>query len=193
MLVLPTSGTTAIILEQPMGSPLWVLFGYLVVALAFAVVYCAWEMLFSLLAGHGPSRSRWTMLLVAMALFAAGVLVEAFLTVRVAFNSDLETYWGFVLSPWFFVAFIPCGMVLVAFRIADVRRSAAVAHLPAVVWWCAGCAVVSAYGVAALWAGGRSAALESSSIALGLGLAVAGGGSLVVAAIVRWRHRGSVA
>ena len=193
MLVFPTSGTTAIILEQPMGSPLWVLFGYLAVALAFAVVYCAWEMLLSLLVGHRPSRGRWAVLFVAMALFAAGVLIEAFLTVDVVFNGDLATYWGFALSPWFFVAFIPCGMVLVAFRICDVRRRAAVAHVPAVAWWCAGCAVVSAYGVAALWTGGRPAVPESSVIALGLGLAVAGVGSLVIAAILRWLRRGSVA
>lgn len=189
MLVIPTSGTTAIILEQPMGSPLWVVFGYLAVAAFLAGLYCLWEMLLSTILGRRPSRSRWLVLLAAVVLFALGVLVENLLTVDVVFNGRLETYWGFALSPWFFIAFIPCALALVVLRIVDSCKMCPFAHLPAVVWWCAGCLVVLAYSAAAQWAGGRSSTSDLYVMAAGFALAIAAIGFLVAAAVIRWRRR----
>jgi hypothetical protein len=176
-------------LEQPSGSRLWVVFGYLVVGLLFAGIYCAWEMLLASAAGRPPSPSRWVMLLVAATLFASGILVEGLLTVPAAFNKQLDTYWGFVLSPWFFLAFIPCAAILVAFRMLDATRADRLGGVPAVVWWCLGCLGTTAYGTALLWVGGRSAAIEHLVVALGLGLAVAAGCTLVAMAVLRRRSQ----
>jgi hypothetical protein len=188
MLVIPTSATTAIILEQPMGSPMWAVFGYLAVAALFAGVFCLWEMLLAAIVGRPPSRSRWLVLLATACLFVLGVLVENLLTIDVVFNGLLETYWGFVLSPWFFVAFIPCTLALVVLRIIDAARVRPFAHLPAVAWWCAGCLLVSGYGVASLWTAGRSSSVDLYVMAAGLALVIAAVGALAIAAVLRWRR-----
>jgi len=188
MLVLPTSARSAIIFEQSLGSPLWALFGYVTIAMLFASAYCAWEMVLSSLLGRRPRRSRWVVLATAVGLFASGVAVEATVNASVVFNDKLETTWGFVLSPWFFVLFIPCVWVLVALRVADSRKAGAFARVPGTAWWCAGLLLVAGYGVAALWSGGRSASIEAAALAVGVVLALA---SVVTLAVVAYMRRGS--
>ena len=191
MLVLPTSATSAIILEQPFGSPLWVLFGYVTVALFAGCVYCAWEMLLASLTGRTPSRTRWVALLVSAALFGFGILVDAFVTAPVLFNKTLETTWGFALSPWFFVVFIPCAAVLVVLRLIDAVTISAFGRIPGIVWWSAGLFVVMAYAIGALWSGGRSADLDRYATAGGAALTIAALGSLIAGAVGRRGGRGA--
>jgi len=186
MLVLPTSATTAIIFEQSQGSPAWVLFGYLTISLLFACGYCVWQMVLSLLGGQRPALSRWVLLGATVTLFAAGVAAEALLLAEVTFNGKLETYWGFALSPWFFVAFIPCALALILVRAWDAGRANPAGRGRAVVLWCLGCLLVSACGAVALWAGGRSSAVETGATALGWVLAIAAVATLLLAAL-KWR------
>ena len=189
MLIIPTSATTAIILEQPNGSVLWVLLGYLAVAAIFAAAYCGWEMVLSAASGHAPVSSRWLLLAGSAALLATGFALENLLLVDATFNGVLETYWGFVLSPWLFLAFIPCAVTLVAMRMADARTAKPVARVPALAWWCVGCLLVVAYGVALLWTEGRSATMDLLVMVAGFALVIAAVGSLASVLAIRWRRR----
>lgn len=191
MLVLPTSVTSAIILEQPLGSPFWVIFGYVTVALFAACGYCAWEMLLASLSGRAPSRTRWVVLLISAALFGAGILVDAYVTAPVVFNEKLETTWGFALSPWFFVLFIPFAAVLVVLRLIDAVKVSAFGRIPGVVWWSVGLILVMAYAIGALWSGGRSADMDRYATAGGIALAIAALGSLIAGAVLRRGGRGA--
>jgi hypothetical protein len=189
-MVIPTSATTAFLAETPMLAD--TLLSVLGPALLFAAIYCAWDMLLSSLVGRRPSRSRWTMLLTAAALVVTAILADSFLTVAFRFNGDGETSWGYILSPWLLLAFIPCAAVLVVFRFLDARKAASFGGIPAAVWWIAGCLVVSAYGVSSTWASWGSimgAAYVTPILAFGFVLGMVAVGSLAVAAALRWTRR----
>lgn len=183
MLVLPTSANAAVIFEQSQGSPLWALFGYVTIGLLFGCGYCVWEMVLGSMLGRPARRSRWVALLVAAGLFGSGVFVDSYLTTAAVFNDKLETTWGFVLSPWLFIAFIPVAATLVVMRLADSRTAAGFAHVPAPVWWLMGLAVVAGYGAAALWSGGREPAVEGAATVGGVILALASVLSLVAVGV----------
>jgi hypothetical protein len=189
-MMFPTSATTALMFELPS----WLAAGleWLLFALLFAVVYCLWEMLLSTLLGRRPTRSRWIVLLISGVLLGLAPLAESLWIAPARFNGDVETLWGFVLSPWLLLAFLACGSVLVVLRIADATKLGSLAGIPAVVWWVSGCLVVSVYGVAAAWSNSGlivSAEYVAPILAAGFGLAVAGVGSLVFAAWLKWSRR----
>jgi hypothetical protein len=189
-MMFPTSATTALMFELPP----WLAegLGLLAPALLFAIFYCLWEMLLSTLLGRRPTRSRWILLLIGGVLAASVPLVESLWIAPAQFNGEVETLWGFVLSPFLLLAFSVCGVVLVALRTTDATNVGSWAGIPAVVWWVSGCLVVSVYGAAAAWS--NSGLIESAEyvapvLAAGFGLAVAGVGSLVFAAWLRWSRR----
>jgi hypothetical protein len=189
-MIIPTSATTAILLETPALAG--ELLGILGPALLFAVIYCAWEMLLSSIVGRRPSRSRWVTLLIAAALVVSAILADSLLTIAFRFSGDGETSWGYILSPWLLLAFIPCAVVLVTFRAADARQAGSFAGVPALAWWIAGCLVVSAYGIGAEWASWGSimgAAYVTQILAVGFVLGLVGIGSLAVAAALRLSRR----
>jgi hypothetical protein len=192
-MIVPTSAATAVMLDFPVWADS--VLGFLVPALFAAGLYCAWEMLLSTIVGRRPPRSRWVALVAATAFVVSGMLAELFLTAVFRFNADGETLWGYVLSPWFILAFVVCAVLLVAYRVADAQKAGPFASVPAVVWWTAGCLVVSAYGVGTAWVGGGSivgADYVTPLLAAGFALGMTGIGSLAIAAELR-RSRAATA
>jgi hypothetical protein len=189
-MIVPTSAATAVLLELPVWADSAL--GMLVAALLAAGIYCGWEMLLSTVVRCRPARSRWMTLLAGAGLLASGVLAESVMTAVFRFDDEGEALWGSVLSPWFILAFVPCAVLLVAFRVADARRAGQFAGVPAMVWWIAGCSVVSAYGAAASWVGGGSitgAGYVTPLLAVGFALGMTGIGSLAIAAELRRSSR----
>ena len=71
----------------------------------------------------------------------------------------------------------------------DARKANAVARVPALAWWCAGCLLVVAYGVALLWTEGRSAIYDLIVMVVGFALVIAAVGSMASVLVIRWRRR----
>jgi len=189
MLLLPTSGTSAIVLEIPWQAQL--AFQLAAGALAFGGAFVLWEMVLSLVLGRRPAASRQWWLFATIASAGAGILLGTISTPDATFNGEVFTTWGFALAGWFNMAALVCAAVLLVLRFIDARRADALGSVPAAVAWAVGCAITMGVGVFFAWeswVGISFSAGMNAATACMFALGVCALGSVLSAAVIQARR-----